>query len=220
MVEDHKLYLEPGGLRAPQDDAHGGLRTKHFSTSCKLPAEMGDGARREGASPGQLPQSQTGRSNANRSFPDVDVECAPALPTGNRCERTQSGTFVSRNQQLFAPGCDQIRRLSSTPSSPLTGESGLFLPPSSSTVLSSRASPSQRALLSTQENLQLQGTGDDVTTRNDPQGSQPGVSQGGMVNRKMTLMIRAAARYCGDVTLVLRNWLAFASRRKWSSLQA
>ena len=130
MVEDEKLYLQPGGNRAPQDDAHGGLRTKHFPTSCKLPAEMGDGARRDGASPGQLPQSQTGRSNANRSSPDVDVECAPALPTGNRCERTQCGTFVSRNQQLFAPGCDQIRRLSSTPSSPLTGESGLFLPQS------------------------------------------------------------------------------------------
>ena len=186
MVEDEKLYLEPGGHRAPQDDAHGGLRTKHFSTSCKLPAESRDGARREGASPGEPPQSQAGRSNAMRSSPDVDHERALAIPTGNKSERTQSGTIVSRNQ-LFAPtGSDQNRRLSYSPSSPLTGESGLFLPPSSSTVLSSRASPNQRALLSTQESLQLKGAGDDVTTKDDPQGSQLGVSQGGTCRRAET----------------------------------
>ena len=180
MVEDQSYNPEPGGLRAPQDDAHGGpQRIKRLSTNCKLPAEMGDGARREGASPGEPPQSQAGRFNATRSSPGVDHERAPAIPTGNKSERTLSGTVVSRNQLYASAGSDQNQRLSYSPSSPLTGESGLYLPPSSSTVRSSRASPMQRALLSTQENLQLAGAGDDMATQEDPQGSQLGVSQGG-----------------------------------------
>ena len=183
MVENQSYNLEPGGLRAPQDDAHGGpQRIKRLSTSCKLPAESRDGARREGASPGEPPQSQAGRFNAMRSSPGVDHERALAIPTGNKSERTLCGTVVSRNQLYASAGSDQNQRLSYSPSSPLTGESGLFLPPSSSTVLSSRASPKQRALLSTQESLQLKGTGDDVTTKDDPQGSPLGVSQGVLCN--------------------------------------
>ena len=179
MVENQSYNPEPGGLRAPQDDAHGGpQRIKRLSTSCKLPADGRDGAMREGASPGQLPQSQAGRLNAIRSSPGVDVECAPAFPAGNRSERTQSGTIVSRNQTLYASaGSDHNPRLSFSPSSPLTGESGLFLPPSS-TVHSSRASPMQRATLSTQENLQLIGAGDDTATQGYPQLSQFGMSHG------------------------------------------